>query len=103
VEQTQFRFRKSDGSLARTELSGALLTTSDPASEGVTFRIDQPGEKKLPRHRDIVLYSFSAKDPRSGAWVNFCEPTPRASGKVFPLSGYWTSRAITTVRTPAFP
>lgn len=85
VEGERFVLTLPDGRrLASSELVGAELTTQ----EGQVIRIDAVTPSK--ERPGVLLHSFSAKDPATGAWAPVCDKDAFGRQAGFPVAGRWT-------------
>lgn len=92
VEGTRILVRKADGSHASNEeLVGAVLVARGEGGIRNAFRIDSIEVDPEDPSGEILLYSFSAKDPATGAWTSVCTPDAKGVAKGFPLAGTWTA------------
>lgn len=88
VEGTSLVVVAADGRrVTGRALVGAIVVGSDPASVEDAFRIDAVGVD--PDDAEIVLYTLSSRNPRTGAWRPHCVPDARGVAGAFFLSGSW--------------
>ncbi len=86
VEGERFVLTLPDGKrLTSTELVGAELSTE----AGQVIRIDAVTPSK--ERPGLLLHSFSAKDPATGAWAPICDKDAFGRQAGFPVAGRWTA------------
>jgi hypothetical protein len=89
---TAFRITTTDGRLLTgSGLIGAVLMLDDPNGSQLWVRIDAVRPDARDPTGETFLYTFMARDPASGAWVNLCAPDTDGLAMGFPLSGVWTA------------
>ena len=91
VVGTEFQVVLRDGTLLDSvALHGAELSIVDAGGHHLMIRIDDIEPDPKDPAGETLLYTFSARDPSSNVWRNFCDPDADGLRKGFPLAGYWT-------------
>lgn len=87
VEGTSFMVTTPSARLTSKDLVGAVFEIDDGKGGLAEVRIDAvtPAEENAA----ILLHTFSSRDPKTGAWLNMCEPDAYGRRAGFPLQGHW--------------
>lgn len=87
VEGTSFVVTTPTARLASPDLVGAVFEIDDGKGGLAQVRIDAVTPAK--ENAAILLHTLSARDPKTGAWLNMCDPDAYGRRAGFPLRGHW--------------
>ena len=87
VEGTSFVVTTAAARLASPDLVGAVFEIDDGKGGLAQVRIDAVTPAK--ENAAILLHTLSSRDPKSGEWLNMCDPDAFGRRAGFPLRGRW--------------